>query len=820
MATIPAPTSISYREEWPDADFDLPDGIRLDAPSEDEDWDIEFNFGTTGGANANATVAGLASIAEMPVKSSIQAFIIRPPIRRTVNDDEEDEEGVSTIKAGSTIKATILQAYATNAPPFLIEEDIEDAFDLPSNLTRLSLAPQSLSHRSSKISLEWGDRDQTTSSQSSDAYSTLGLADADPSSISTSSTSSASLPESESETEDELEGIIVPSAIFDSGHGVRQLTKILEMKKMAQCIGNQVKVASPDPEEDFEAGLIFEDDTDLSPSRLQQSKRQLNRCDNMSLNKPTGTHSPLHSRPEKSRSAVNFPSISARRSQKQRQTPSPPPAPKPPQMLQTISTFPSPPISNFPPPKHSSLRGQKSHSGLKPPSPTSTRKLTRKASLSSLIETSHAQEMGIASSSKSSSSRLARYEEPTASSRARTHKNTASRIYDMRVPPTRPSTPSSNPAALRLTMPTQSRLKSRPSLSSVFSQPCSGQAPTTPITARPPSSHSKLPAPKPSTPPAPKVLRRPKRIRTYGDGTELDSFADLPTDREKEIKYHIQPKGYGNRIPGATYSSVVKSSGKRPEGKEIMAEQLPNILRRTTRIDIPVSSEVLPKKTKKITGTRRKPTLIRNLNGANSPKVIGEMRWNPQAHRWEGNDHILRDFDAAIGTSTRPALITHITGSSIGSPATSFTSGARRVGNMIFDPARMCWISTLSPEEDEPDVFANLADDEDDSDCRENKGGTIRPTLSVSSIANSSLSSSEELPSPTCTHARTISESGSDRGSRASLVVCDVDEAFLERCRAAEERHRTEIKCWKSLLSRSDDRSHLYEIRALATRKY
>jgi len=55
--------------------------------------------------------------------------------------------------------------------------------------------------------------------------------------------------------------------------------------------------------------------------------------------------------------------------------------------------------------------------------------------------------------------------------------------------------------------------------------------------------------------------------------------------------------------------------------------------------------------------------------------------------------------------------------------------------------------------------------------------------------------------------------------------VCDVDDTFLESCRKAEERHRLEMKGWKSSLSRRDaslaaDRSYLYEIRALATRKY
>jgi hypothetical protein len=202
------------------------------------------------------------------------------------------------------------------------------------------------------------------------------------------------------------------------------------------------------------------------------------------------------------------------------------------------------------------------------------------------------------------------------------------------------------------------------------------------------------------------------------------------------------------------------------------------------------------------------------------------MKWNPLTLRWEGNDHILRDFDAAVGTSTRPALITHLTGSSIGSPVGSFASGARIVGNMIFDPARMCWISTLPPDEDEPDVFANMADDEEDGDSWESKGGTIRACVQQTPASESSHNSTTltlpEAPSPARSHTRTLSESGSDRGSRASMAY-DVDDAFLESCRLAEHRHRLEMKGWKTRQAdvfAEPDRSNLYEIRALATRKY
>ena len=207
------------------------------------------------------------------------------------------------------------------------------------------------------------------------------------------------------------------------------------------------------------------------------------------------------------------------------------------------------------------------------------------------------------------------------------------------------------------------------------------------------------------------------------------------------------------------------------------------------------------------------------------------MKWNPTALRWEGNDQALRDFDV-VGTSTRPALITHLTGSSIGSPVGTLVNGARVVGNMIFDPTRMCWISRLPPDEDEPDVFAELADDEED-DGWETKGGTIRanqPTSVAESVVTSDHSDAGSLsriepPSPARSPAQSLRrrgscESSSDRGSRASLVY-DVDENFLQTCRDAEARHRSELKGWK--LKSADihpNRSYLWEIRALATRRY
>ncbi|KAJ6604526.1 hypothetical protein DFH09DRAFT_312802 [Mycena vulgaris] len=823
MTTVPAPSLQLAREEWSDADFDLPDGQPIHAvidrdDDDNEDWDVEMDLGKTGAPGP------IAQVISAPAAS--QMFIIRPS-HSLPEIDDDDDEGVSTIKVSVFPKAA---AFKTPQSP--IDEDFEDAFSLPSDLTQLSLAPLSLNHRVSKTSLEWGDKDQTSSSQSSDAYSSLGFADASPSSNSTSSVSLPGTEDEDDDDDDELEGLVIPSGIFESGKGARHLTKLLEMKKKAPVADDRLRVSRPDAEDDFETGLIIDDDFDLSPSRLLNNQQlQSQRIFNFRSNSLPAQRVPSSLRPSSRLKPDRAKSPVVSRPPTRTQISLPPPAP-----------------SSFLAPKPGNLRGQKSHSGLKPPTPPSTtRKLTRKASLSSLMETGSNQASG--SGSVSAGTSKAGYEEPTAASRAKSFKN-----RDFKVPPARPSTPSTNSAALRLTMPTASRSKSRPALSALFNGPSSAsgsQSPLfrsmSPLPPRPLSHLSARPSSQPiAAPPrpaAPRVLRRPKRQRTFGDGTELDGIDDLPTDREKESRYRVQPKGYGNRVPGGSYPSKSEKGTirrKRREGSDggSLDAHSPlgpstNIAKHATRAELSPKFHADPPRKKKQNSSptapygKKKPTLIRNLGGSGAPRVVGDMRWNPQTLRWEGNEHVLREFDAAVGTSTRPALITHLTGSSIGSPVGSFANGARIVGNMIFDPARMCWISTLPPDEDEPDVFANLADDEDDDEDAgwESKGGTIRASLqlgSSTSSATTAIPSATPSPARSESYVRATSESDGERGSRASMVY-DVDETFLESCRAAEERHRLEMKGWN--FARQDpfaepDHSHLYEIRELATRKY
>ncbi|KAF7339573.1 hypothetical protein MSAN_02171800 [Mycena sanguinolenta] len=821
MTTVPAPSLHHAREEWSDADFDLPDGQPIhavnDRDDEIEDWDAEMDLAKP----ARSAPTDLVSSAP----PSSQMFVIRPPQSLSELDDEDDE-GVSTIKVAVLPKSVPLKSVQTS-----IDEDFEDAFSLPSDLTQLSLAPLSLNHRVSKSSLEWGDKDQTSSSQSSDAYSSLGFADASPSS---NSTSSVELPGTEDEDndddDDELEGLVIPVGIFESGKGARHLTKLLEMKKTAPVPDDNVRVSRPE-EDDFETGLVIDDDFELSPSRLLTNQQlQSQRIFNIRSNSMPSSQRLSSLRPSSRLKQERAKSPIVSRPPTRTQTSAPPPAP-----------------SAFLSPKPGNLRGQKSHSGLKPPTPpAATRKLTRKASLSSLMESSSNQASG--SGSVSAGSHKAGYEEPTAASRAKTYKS-----REFKVPPTRPSTPSANPAALRLTMPTASRSKSRPTLSAVFHGPSSASGAHSPFpfplhvphpspTTISPLHTSILPAsdrtfttttkcsPCPPTTKTSTAIRRRDGVGR-ATGTGFPAVATRPSLKRGTVRRKRRDVSDGSNLGTYSFSYSARScpdsclDPHSPLGSS-------NAAKHSSKPDSPKFVDPPKKKKQNSSPTpgKKKPTLIRNLGGSGAPRVVGDMRWNPQTLRWEGNEQVLRDFDAAVGTSTRPALITHLTGSSIGSPVGSFANGARIVGNMMFDPARMCWISTLPPDEDEPDVFANLADDEDDEGW-ESKGGTIRASLQLGCSSNSSASTATELPTPATSPARresyvrAMSEtSDSERGSRAS-VVFDVDEAFLASCRAAEERHRAEMKGWNVASSKQDpfmepDRSHLYEIRELATRKY
>lgn len=539
-------------EDWADDDFDLPEGqllLRKQSKHDqlDEDWDAETEDMLTPGSSASNPVVLASDKAEIR--------IMRPALANFSKSDDDDDEGVSTIKAAATLRQSSVVTVE--------DDDFEDAFALPTDMTTLSLAPLSLHHQSSKSSFEWnGDRDQTTSSQSSDAYSSLGFADTSPSSHSTTDSVDT---DSDSSGEQDLEGLVLPDELFESKQAGRHLTKILALKKAAVEAVN-LRDSRPGAEEDFEMGLVIDDDFELSPSRLKQSAQ-----------KQKTRHNPRSASLPVQRSATNLRPPSRLRGERAKASVSPPPPmPKRSQTFQSLSPAtagPSTVLSSKP----GSLRGQKSHTGLKPPSPTQ-RKLSRKASLSSLLEGNQS------GSSSSASSSRPRYDEPTAASRAKSKasmsKASMSKLQsqEYNVPPTRPSTPSTSTAALRLTMPTQSRLKSRPPLSSVWGATASPASPafppgsyrtSSPLPPRPPSSLAKSRHASPALGPVQQMMR-PQRSRVFGDGTELDGFEDLATDRDQESRFRVHTQNK-NRIPGGTFSNQSEKGTLRRKPRHDMA---------------------------------------------------------------------------------------------------------------------------------------------------------------------------------------------------------------------------------------------------------
>jgi hypothetical protein len=113
------------------------------------------------------------------------------------------------------------------------------------------------------------------------------------------------------------------------------------------------------------------------------------------------------------------------------------------------------------------------------------------------------------------------------------------------------------------------------------------------------------------------------------------------------------------------------------------------------------------------------------------------MTWNPLSLRWEGNYGVLKEFDNHLASSVRPALIAyrapHVPkpASPVDKSNVSTSSAAVRVvGNMMFDPENMCWISTLPQNEEDPDPFEGLVDDEDDAFWTDRRiGGTVTKGL-------------------------------------------------------------------------------------------
>jgi hypothetical protein len=227
------------------------------------------------------------------------------------------------------------------------------------------------------------------------------------------------------------------------------------------------------------------------------------------------------------------------------------------------------------------------------------------------------------------------------------------------------------------------------------------------------------------------------------------------------------------------------------------------------------------------------------------------VEFNPITGKWDGNEEILRNFDdIPTSTTARPALITHYTGgsSTLTSPnlahvhahASNTNSTIRIVGDMKFDPERMCWVSNL--DEDEPDPFEGLADDEDDDP---DPGATITranarrlmdiPLGGLGDSGGGGGGWSSRLASESSASVSTNNSFGgwSERGGSA-IGNEHVDEVLRKECFKADERHRGEMNGWwisssvrrregkrereeRERMEREREGRRLWDIRKLAT---
>ena len=247
--------------------------------------------------------------------------------------------------------------------------------------------------------------------------------------------------------------------------------------------------------------------------------------------------------------------------------------------------------------------------------------------------------------------------------------------------------------------------------------------------------------------------------------------------------------------------------------------------------------------------------------------VVGDMFFNPKTLRWEGNEQILRDFDAVVASSSRPALITNLSGQGPTTPVNGQSSATtpKVVGSMLFDPIKMCWVHQLGDAFEE-DPFAAI-DELEKLDEEEGEGwGTIKvnsPPCDLGASVGSASGLVQLLrtdPSPARSFGRTRANThhtqsaseresvgGSDRGSRmysreeyerlaaGDVEQWDVSDELLRQCREAEERHKADVKGWilplarrpsqsvaaaAGLRTRGEDRGWLYDIRAVAMQTY
>ena len=348
---------------------------------------------------------------------------------------------------------------------------------------------------------------------------------------------------------------------------------------------------------------------------------------------------------------------------------------------------------------------------------------------------------------------------------------------------------------------------------------------------------------------AKKTITKPTKRRNFGDGNELDCIDDLPTSAKQEQKFVKEPVGRGpprgfgslrsklgfSHLNSSTSTLTTRGGAETPlpttplspnkpdlnvprfardtaasrsarEQRQISNTYAPREYQRNplTPINDNWKTSIAPAITTKALAipkrghhkkTQQRPHLIKPIgNHHANPKNEKGMQYNPETFRWEGNENELEPFEVpAFHPPDSP------TGSPSGKPPALITNvgqsgGVQVVGEMVFDPRRMCWLKMAPTKgqeqynnagsrsggvssvqlEDEEDVFAGLEDLKEE-DERSSFG--VREVRNVSGVSG---------------------ETGG-AGSGDEFVLgeeFDVGPEFIRRQRVEEERWKRKVDGW------------------------
>lgn len=359
---------------------------------------------------------------------------------------------------------------------------------------------------------------------------------------------------------------------------------------------------------------------------------------------------------------------------------------------------------------------------------------------------------------------------------------------------------------------------------------------------------------------AKETMTKPKRRRNFGDGTELDIFDDLPTSATQESKFIKQPTargaprslrsklGLSHTGPSANLLASVRGGTETPVPTtpltpvrhDFNVSRVPRFAQDTAAsrnareqrqisstfhnlrgeplqpittnprsyahasMRAAASSPILRKKGK----VQQKPHLIKPMgDGVSRPQDQKGMHYNPVLCKWEGNENALGAFDvpeftprgaspsgaASPSPSAKPALIANV---GLGS------HGVQVVGEMVFDPTRMCWLKMADPQkgqmsglrggsvqlEEEEDVFAGLEDLPEESESQ---------SVFSSGLGGPRAARKDQERTVSTESKGADSDGGGHSGDEFVLgEEFDVGPAFVKWQRGEEERWRRKVEKW------------------------